>query len=314
AAVASAFPLSGGTPWNSDLGIEGRPNPAGQAPPQVYPQVVGHQFFRVVGIPLLRGRAFSDHEAPGGPGAALVAVVNSAFARRYFGSDDGALGKRINLGGEPIAWREIVGVVGDVKQFGLDKPSGEEVYLPYVQLGGSTMRVLVRTASDPERLSRQLVAAVHAVDATAPVSDIHTLERLKRNSLDSPRLTTTLFTGFALLALAIAAAGIGAVTAFSVGQRRREIGIRMALGASRRDVLRMVLRQGMRPVFVGLAIGLAGALAFARVLTALLFSVAPTDPATFLVVSTALVATAAVACLVPGRRAVRVDPMVALRS
>ena len=315
AAVASAFPLSGGTPWNSDLEIEGRPNPPGHAPPQVYPQVVGPPFFRVVGIPLLRGRAFTDHEAPGGPGAApLVAVVNSAFARRYFGSDGGAIGKRINLGGEPVTWREIVGVVGDVKQFGLDKPSGEEVYLPYVQLGGNTMRILVRTASDPERLSRQLVAAVHAIDSTAPVSDIHTLERLKRSSLDSPRLTTTLFSGFALLALAIAAAGIGAVTAFSVGQRTREIGIRMALGASRRDVLGMVLRQGMRPVFVGLAIGLAGALAFARVLSALLFAVAPTDPATFLAVSAALVTTAAVACLVPGRRAVRVDPMVALRS
>jgi len=176
------------------------------------------------------------------------------------------------------------------------------------------MRVLVRAASDPERLSRQLVAAVHALDRTAPVSDIHTLERLKRSSLDSPRLTTTLFSGFALLALAIAAAGIGAVTAFSVGQRTREIGIRMALGASKRDVLTMVFRQAMRPVFVGLGIGLVCAFAFSRVLSTLLFTVAPTDPATFLVVSAALVATAAVACIVPGRRAVRVDPMVALRS
>ena len=311
AAIASAFPLSGGTPFNSDLEIEGRPLPAGAAPPQVYPQIVGPQFFRVVGIPVLRGRAFTEHEAPDAP---LVAIVNAAFARRHFGSESAAVGHRINLGGAPIRWREIVGVVGDVKQFGLDKPSGEEAYVPYVQGGGNTMRVLIRAASDPERLSRQFVAAVHELDRTAPVSDVHTLARLKRSSLDSPRLTTTLFAGFALLALAIAAAGIGAVTAFSVGQRTREIGIRMALGASKGDVLRMVLRQGMRPVFVGLAIGLAGAFAFARVLSALLYSVAPTDPVTFVVVSAALVATAAVACLLPGRRAVRVDPMVALRS
>ncbi|HET9793409.1 MAG TPA: ABC transporter permease [Thermoanaerobaculia bacterium] len=314
AAVASAFPFSGGTPFNSDMEIEGRPTPAGQAAPQVYPQVVGPAFFRVVGIPLLRGRAFTDHEMPDARDAHLVVVVNAAFARRYFGSEAAALGHRINIGGPPVDWREIVGVVGDVKQFGLDKPAGEEAYVPYVQGGGNTMRVLVRASSDPERLSRQLVAAVHELDRTAPVSDVHTLERLKHSSLDSPRLTTTLFTGFALLALAIAAAGIGAVTAFSVGQRTREIGIRMALGASKRDVLGMVLRQGMRPVFIGLAIGLAGAFAFARVLSALLYTVAPTDLPTFLLVSAALVATAAVACLVPGRRAVRVDPMVALRS
>ena len=320
AAVASAFPLSGGTPWNSDLGIEGRPAARGAAPPQVYPQIVGPQFFRVVGIPLLRGRSFTEHEIPAAFGSAdappgpLVAIVNAAFARRYFGSDTAALGHRINIGGEPIRWREIVGVVGDVKQFGLDKPAGDDVYLPYAQGGGSTMRVLIRTGSDPERLSRQLVAAVHALDRTAPVSDVHTLERLKRASLDSPRLTTTLFSGFALLALAIAAAGVGAVTAFSVGQRTREIGIRMALGASKRDVLQMVLRQGMRPVFIGLAIGLGAAFAFARVLTTLLYSVAPTDPVTFVTVSVTLIATAAVACLIPGRRAVRVDPMVALRS
>jgi predicted permease len=320
AAVASAFPLSGGTPWNSDMEIEGRPTPAGQAPPQVYPQIVGPQFFSVVGIPVLRGRAFTEKEPPAAfgseeaPRVPLVAVVNAAFARRYFGSETAAIGKRINIGGSPVRWREIVGVVGDVKQFGLDKPSGEEAYLPFAQAGGSTMRVLIRTASDPERLSRQLVAAVRALDRTAPVSDVHTLERLKHSSLDSPRLTTTLFTGFALLALAIAAAGIGAVTAFSVGQRTREIGIRMALGASKQDVLAMVLRQGMRPVFIGLAIGLGGAFAFARLLSTLLFSVAPTDLPTFLLVSAALVATAAVACLVPGRRAVRVDPMVALRS
>ena len=314
AAAASAFPFSGGTPFNADMEIEGRPTPAGQPPPQVYPQIVGPEFFRVVGIPLLRGRAFTEDEMPFAPDARLVAVVNAAFARRYFGSEGAAIGHRISLGGKPVRWRQIVGVIGDVKQFGLDKPAGEEAYLPYVQAGGNTMRVLVRASSDPERLSRELVAAVHEIDRTAPVSDVHTLERLKRSSLDSPRLTTALFIGFALLALAIAAAGIGAVTAFSVGQRTREIGIRMALGASKRDVLSMVLRQGMRPVFIGLAIGLAGAFAFSRVLSALLFSVAPTDPTTFVVVSVTLLATAAIACLVPGRRAVRVDPMVALRS
>ncbi|MGH9441474.1 MAG: ABC transporter permease, partial [Thermoanaerobaculia bacterium] len=313
-AIASAFPLSGGNPWNADLEIEGRPGAAGAAPPQVYPQIVGSQFFQVIGIPLLRGRSFTENEIPDSPEARVVAIVNAAFARRYFGTESAALGRRISVGGAPARWREVVGVVGDVKQYGLDKPASDEVYIPYVQGGGSTMRVLVRAVSDPERLGKQLVAAVHELDRTAPVSDIHTLERLRKSSLDSPRLTTTLFSGFALLALAIAAAGIGAVTAFSVGQRTREIGIRMALGASKGDVLRMVLRQGMRPVFIGLAIGLAGAFAFAHVLGALLYSVAPTDPLTFLAVSATLVATAALACLLPGRRATQVDPMMALRS
>jgi putative ABC transport system permease protein len=316
-AVASAFPLSGGSPWNADLEIEGRPAAAGAAPPQVNPQIVGPGFFEVVGIPLRGGRVFTDHEViddANEPNAPVVAVVNGSFARRYFGTESAALGHRISVGGAPVRWRQIVGVVGDVKQYGLDKPPSDEVYLPYAQGGGNTMRVLVRSVSDPERLGTQLVAAVHALDRTAPVSDLHTLARLKASSLDSPRLTTTLFSGFALLALAIAAAGIGAVTAFSVGQRTREIGIRMALGASKRDVMAMVLRQGMRPVFVGLAIGLAAAFAFARVLSALLFSVAPTDPITFVGVSLALVATAALACFLPGRRAIRVDPMVALRS
>jgi putative ABC transport system permease protein len=317
AAVASAFPLSGGNPWNADLEIEGRPAPAGAAPPQVNPQIVGPRFFQVVGIPLRRGRGFTDHEViddAQAPNAPVVAVVNGAFARRYFGSENAALGHRISVGGAPVRWREIVGVVGDVKQYGLDKPTSDEVYLPYAQAGGNTMRLLVRSVSDPERLGTQLVAAVHALDRTAPVSDLHTLARLKASSLDSPRLTTTLFSGFALLALAIAAAGIGAVTAFSVGQRTREIGIRMALGASKRDVLRMVVGQGMRPVFLGLAVGLVGALVSTRVMGALLFSVAPTDPLTFVAVSATLVATAAIACLIPGRRAVRVDPMVALRA
>ena len=311
AAVASAFPLSGGTPWSSDLDVEGVTLPPSRVKPQVDPQLVTPDFFRVIGIPVVRGRALTDGDRHG---AIEVAVVNATFARKHFGSESAAMGHRINIGGEPIHWREIVGVVGDVKQYGLDKPVTDEVYIPFAQNPGSTMMVLVRAAGSPEAVERQAAAAVHSIDATAPVSDVHTLDRLRKNSLDSPRLTTTLFSGFALLALAIAAAGIGAVTAFSIGQRTREIGIRMALGASRGDVLRMVVRQAMAPVFLGLAFGLAGALAATRVMAALLFSVAPTDPVTFAVVSTALVATAAVACLVPGRRAVRVDPMVALRS
>jgi predicted permease len=314
AAIASAFPLSGGSPWNADLVIEGRPARAGAAPPQVNPQIVGPQFFRVIGIPLRRGRVFTEHEVPDAPDSPVVAIVNGTFARRYFGTENAALGHRISVGGAPVRWREIVGVVGDVKQYGLDKPPSDEVYIPYVQSGGNTMRVLVRSVSDPERLGNQLTAAVHALDRTAPVSELHTLARLKASSLDSPRLTTTLFSGFALLALAIAAAGIGAVTAFSVGQRTREIGIRMALGASKRDVLRLVVGQAMRPVFFGLGVGLVGAFVSTRVMAALLFSVAPTDPVTFVAVSATLVATAAIACLIPGRRAVRVDPMVALRS
>jgi predicted permease len=310
-AIASAFPLSGGSPWNADLEIDGRPREADAAPPQVNPQIVGPRFLDVVGIPLVRGRAFTEHDDSSAPN---VAVVNGTFARRYFQNETAALGKRISVGGAPVLWRTIVGVVGDVRQYGLDKPASDEVYIPYAQSGGSTMRVLVRTSSDPERLGRQLVAAVHALDRTAPVSNLHTLALLRKNSLDSPRLTTTLFAAFAFIALMIAAGGIGAVTAFSVGQRTREIGIRMALGASKEDVLSMIMRQSMKPVLAGVAIGVAGALFATRVMAALLFSVAPTDPLTFVAVSATLIVTAALACLLPGRRATRVDPMVALRT
>jgi predicted permease len=311
AAVASAFPMSGGNPWNADLDIDGVSVPASDAKPQVDPQIVGSEFFRVVGISLLRGRTFFTTD---GADSERVAVVNSSFARLHFGSDERALGRRINIGATPVKWRTIVGVVADVKQYGLDKPAGQEVYIPFSQSPASTMRVLIRAASDPTRLGRQLVSAVHELDGTAPVSNIFTLEHLKKSSLDSPRLTTTLFSAFALVALMIAAGGVGAVTAFSVGQRTREIGIRMALGASKTDVLHMVVRQAMRPVFVGVAIGLAGALIFTRVMAALLYSVAPTDPLTFVAVSATLLATAVLACLVPGRRATQVDPMVALRT
>jgi ABC-type antimicrobial peptide transport system permease subunit len=234
------------------------------------------------------------------------------MARRFWGAQD-PIGQRISLdSGE--TWRTIVGVVGDVKQYGVDHAASDEIYRPLDQvplLGGS---LLLRTAGSPQALERGLRDAVRAVDPEQPLFAIRTVDEARDASLASPRLTATLLGLVALLALVITATGIAGLIAFSVSRRTHEIGIRMALGAVPGSVLWMVLRQGAAQVVTGLALGIAGALVFTRVLANLLFGVQPTDPLTFLTVSLTLLAVAAMACLVPARRATAIQPVVALRN
>jgi ABC-type antimicrobial peptide transport system permease subunit len=237
-------------------------------------------------------------------------MINQATALHYWPGES-PIGKRISgTGGDP--WATVVGVVADARQR-LDQAPKDEIFVPMFQSGQLQTNWLVRTSLDADRIARDLRAVVAAIDPEQPVDQFRTLSDVRLASLESPRLTATLLGLFATLALVITATGIAGVIAFSVSQRTQEFGVRMALGAGRMTVLGMVLGQGLQFVGVGLAIGTAGALVLARVMTTLLFGVEPTDAITFLTVAFVVAAVAATACLIPARRAASVDPLVALR-
>jgi predicted permease len=256
---------------------------------------------------LISGRFFDDHDAQDAP---PVVIISRGLARHYFPNED-PVAKRISDDGKH--WAKIVGVVGDVKQFGLDRDPVDTMYQPFAQ-SPNAFTLMIKTAGDPMAYVRPLRETVYAVDPTQPITDIKTLDQLRGDNLAGTRLTSLLLGLFAALALAIAATGMSGVTALLVSQRTREIGIRLALGAQRGQVLRMVLMQGTRVILIGLAIGLAGALLGSRVMKALLFDTTVTDPATFSGVALVLLAVALIASYIPARRVTRVDPMIALRT
>jgi predicted permease len=309
--LANSFPLNEGGPNNGTYDIEGRRAATPEKKPRANFQRVSADYFRTIGVPVLRGRAIAPTDRLGAP---LVIVVNEHMARHIWPGED-PLGKRIEIETDPgkMALAEIVGVVGDVRQYSLTEAADDEVFFSIRQFPGLGT-CLIRTDGDPRRLERALRAAVHAIGPEQPVDRIRTLEAVRSGALDSPRLTATLLLLFATLALTITATGIAGVIGFSVGQRRQEFGIRMALGALPGAVRGMVLRQGMRHVTAGLALGIAAALVLTRLWSNLLYEVSPTDPPTFLAVALMLLAVAAIACFIPARRATAVDPMVALRG
>jgi putative ABC transport system permease protein len=310
AALGTVVPLSGNHS-RSDVTIEGLPMPGpGEFPHPDY-HVISPAYTSTMGISLLRGRTFSDSDNETSPD---VALVNATMARRFW-TDGDPIGKRILRGhpGGDEKWVTIVGVVADTKLYGLDNPARLEVYYPYRQQPSSEMNLVVRSAVDPASLTSSIRAAVAAIDKDQPIFDIHTMQQLVDDSISTRRLTLVLLGTFSALALLLAAIGIYGVMAYSVALRTQEIGIRMALGAQRQDVLRLVLGQGARIAFFGVAIGLAVAAALARLLSTLLFSVSPSDPVTFAAVAVLLIAVALLACYIPARRALRVDPIIALR-
>ena len=211
-------------------------------------------------------------------------------------------------------WLTIVGIAGDVKTFGLDRDAVAQIYVPLRQSGQLAGRVLVRVNGDPSQAIALIQSAVRAVDADLPIENVRTLDEIRDRYLATPRLTALLLTVFATLALLVTVTGITGVIAQSVSQRTQEFGLRMALGATQRTVLGMVLRQGLILVGVGLVIGIGGAIAFARVLKTYLYSTTPTDPVAFVVVATAFLVAGVLACLGPAWRATTVDPMMALRA
>jgi putative ABC transport system permease protein len=306
--AGSGLPLLG---WGSLRGtdVEGQP----EAPPGLRPDVpwdaVGPGYFRTLRIPLLAGRAFSEQDRQGAP---QVAIVNQAFARQFF-LDQNVIGKHVRAGARTGPWREIIGIVGNVKQLGLDHPELPETYVPYLQEPTSDMDVVLRAAGDPLSSAAAVNAAVRAVDANQPVYDVATMDQRLSESIAPQRFNALLVGMFALLALGLGAIGIYGVLAYSVAQRTHEIGVRVALGARREDVLVLVVGEGMRLVALGMGIGLPGALALTRLLRSLLFGVKPSDPVTLLAVSVGLALVAALACYLPARRATKIDPMVTLR-
>ena len=283
-----------------------------------YWQTISPEYFETMRIPLLQGRALEATDRIGSPG---VAVINRTLARQVWPDGD-ALGQRILMGGGATdsIWRTVVGVVGDVRHRGLDAEPRPEIYLPHAQFPAGTgtplrtLRIVLRTEGDPVQLTGALRSAVAELDPDLPVTEIQTMEEALGAWAAERRLTMLLVGGFALLALALGAVGVYGVMVHLVVQRTREIGIRIALGALPREILGLVLSQGAWLAGLGIAAGLAGALVATRVLASLLFGVGPTDPATFVGTATALAIVAALASLLPALRAVRTDPVEALRS
>ena len=278
-------------------------------------RMISPDYFRAMHIPLLRGRAFDERDTKQRP---LVLIVNETFARRYFPGED-PIGKRVLIGAAPEnpnpPPHEIVGVVGDVRHEGLDTEAGPEYYVSYQQTPFRHSSLVVRTTgSDASSVTASLRSAIKQVDQEQYIPRIEPMEQLLAESFARRRFNMMLLAVFASVALVLAAVGIYGVMSYSVTQRTQEIGIRIALGAQAGDVVRMIVRQGMTLVLAGLVLGLAGAFAVTRIMASLLFGVSPRDALTFIAVSVLLAGIALLACLIPARRATRIDPVVALKE
>jgi len=268
-------------------------------------------FFAALGIKILKGRGFASADQSNPP---AVAIVSESFAREYIPGNP--LGKRFNTGPDMDGhrhWMQVVGEVNDVRDRAASAPfSGPVYYTPYT-LGGKQWQIIARTTVNPTTMVPAIERIVRSVDADAPITHIETVDQIIAESSAQPRFQTVLLGSFGVLGLLLAIIGIYGVISYSVVQRTHEIGVRMALGAGRGDVLRMILGEGLLLASIGIAIGVAGALALTRFLRSMLFEIKPTDPATFIGVAALLVVVALAACYIPARRAMRVDPMVALR-
>jgi putative ABC transport system permease protein len=288
--------------------IQGRPVGPNDVPPQAEMQIVTGEYFRTIGVPLLKGRTFDEHDRIG---VEDVAIISRSLADRYWRNAD-PIGARISPDGGDT-WLRVVGIAGDVRDHALDQDPIDVFYVSFTQtpFAGS---VLVRSSVDARILAKRATAAVHAIDADMPVDAVRTLLDIRLDSLAPRKLTASLLTLFGVLALLIAAAGIGGVLAFSVSQRTREIGVRLALGAQRSEVLTLVMRQGGAMVGTGLVLGTIGAIWLARFMQALVFGIGPRDPATLAGVCLTLAAVGLIASLGPARRATSVDPVTALRN
>jgi putative ABC transport system permease protein len=296
--------------------FEGKPDAPGQPAPAIAEIPVGTDYFSTLGIPLLRGRLFSDQDRSP---ATHVLVINENMARRYLPDQD-PVGTRVQTGeyNPKGDWYTIVGVVGNVKYEGLGEKDQPTMYVPYFDSGwcpwfAREMYVVVRSPTAPEKVVSILQAAVWSLDNQLPLGRVRTMDQLMYDSVAGSRFRAVLFCIFAALALVLAMIGIYGVMTYAVSQRAHEIGIRVALGAQRKNILGTILREGAGLAVAGVAIGSASALALSRALAGLLFGVRATDPATFVAVAALLLAVALAACYIPARRAMRVDPMVALR-
>jgi len=306
AAVINSPPLSGRRNI-SVFPIEGRPEPKGNADAVLADfREISSDYFKMMGIPFLQGRAFTDRDAQNTP---RVAIISQSFVARY-GAGEELLGKRVRVEDD---WHTVVGIVSDVRQSGLDEEAAPHIYIPYLQYSPSRAGVLVRTTGDPLSMVGSVRSAIQDVDRDQPIYNVSTMTAMISTAVAPRRLNLVLLGGFALVALTLAAVGIYGVMANLVTQRTGEIGLRMALGAQPRDVLRLFVARGLRLASLGVAVGLGASLALSRLMATLLYGVSVSDPLTFAVITVLLLSVALLACFVPARRASRVDPMVALR-
>jgi putative ABC transport system permease protein len=320
--MATGLPLDFGAGWEKYLAVDSAAPPASLADlPSARFALADHDYFRAIGTPIRRGRPFAPDENERTP---PVAIVNETLARRFLG--DEPVGRWLSMcppaslapGGGDCPRRQVVGVVADSATGQLGKPPGPQAFVPYRQNEHegwmSELTVVVRTRGAPTSVLPSVRAVLHAIDPDQPIAEIVTGEELRARSLSLSRFSMILLGLFAALAAMLAGVGIYGVVSYLTAQRTREIGVRLALGAQPRDVVALVLREGMAMTLAGVAVGLAGALALARLVHGLLYGVTPSDPATFVVVTIPLVALALVACWIPARRAARTDPMRSLRQ
>ncbi|HEV2417433.1 MAG TPA: ABC transporter permease, partial [Terriglobia bacterium] len=303
------LPLMGNSS-NWPIAIEGRPAGALSEQPAVDTVMVSPGYFRTMRVPLLRGRVFNESDRPG---TQPVIVISEAMAKRFWPNQD-PLGRHLTSAFDPGASLEVVGVVGNVKDRGLARLSPiATMYMPIFQISDTVISLVIRTGVDPTSVISEVSGAIHQIDPDQPLQDVMPMEQILNVSLSQQRFSMMLIATFAGLALILAAIGIYGVIAYSVSQRTHEIGIRMALGAQRTDVLKLVVGNGMFLVLIGVSIGIVAALGLTRFLASMLYGIQPNDVITLVVVSLGLGGTGLLACYIPARRATEVDPMVALR-
>ncbi|HEV3143865.1 MAG TPA: FtsX-like permease family protein, partial [Gemmataceae bacterium] len=312
ASLASNFPFSPSGiqsgPGTVSFEIEGRPVSKGELAPLIDTTIVSAHYFATIRQPLVQGRFFDDHDDAKAP---PVAVINQAMARHRWPNED-PIGKRVSFdNGE--TWVKIVGVAGDVKEYGLELPVGDELYLALAQ-NRWVPDLVIRTALNPMSIAPTIRAAIHDIDPQLAVDRVETVENLEYESVASPRVTASLLGLFAGLALLISASGIAAVMALSVTQRTQEMGIRMALGAPRGSIVNMVIREGLTLCLIGTVLGIAGSIALTRLMSSLLYGTSATDIRTFAAVSAVFLLVAGVACMIPARQVTAIDPLIALRQ
>jgi predicted permease len=291
------------------LRVEGRSLQEGENPLSAPITAVNPDYFRTMGIGLRGGRLINDGDTQDAPS---VALLSETLARKLF-PDEYPIGKRLSVAGFGTELTTVIGVVSDIRHQGLDREIESMIYLSYRQLSRPGMALVLRSAIDPSSLAPALRSAVHEVDPALPVFQVLTMDERLSNSVAARRFNLLLLGGFAGLALLLAGVGVYGVISYVVTGRTHEVGIRMALGAQRADVLRLFIKQGMSLVLLGVGVGLLSAFALTRVMTSLLFEVSANDPLTFSGVALLLSLIALLACYVPARRAARIDPLVALR-